>query len=529
MNLNQKALSFLKKQGFLLLCVVIILLPLGHTMLNLPSIVHDGYNLFSADFLQHITFNTLSLVLQVGVISIIVGVFFAWYVKLYKIRGHRWIHFLLLLPLVIPSYVHAFIFIGVWDYSGVFQNYLRALNWLNSGVDVRDNSWGISLALSFNLSPYVYLMTCASFDRQSDSTIRACRIYAQGHTWSMVKILVKLIRPGIIAGVTLVMMEVIADFGVVSMFNYQTFTLAIYSAWEDYRDILLALFLAFHLLIISLLLIALEQKNRGQKRFDNIQQQLNARIAISPRRQWFFYSICLLWMTFSTFVPIIQLLSWSIESFAWESRYIDWLWQSVKLTFMGTAGILLLSLMINYCKYVYGGTLNRNLVGILSVGYALPGTMIAMILLLVFNEYIGQNLSGVGVLILLWGYCIRFLSLGLNALATDWEAISPSLEKANKLYSRSFIQQIQKFYLPMLKPGIMVGAVLLSLEIIKELPITLILRPYGWDTLAIRIYNLASEGLYEQAAPAALLLVLFILILYGVIALLTRQTKTQSG
>ncbi len=474
---------------------------------------HQGFGqqafstlLSDSDLLVEITINTFTLVFKVVAISTVMGVFFAWHVKLYAITGARWLHYLLLFPLAFPSYVHAFIFIGFWDYSGVIQQFVRETFVLQGGIDVRSSSWGVAFAMSTALTPYVYLLASASFDRQSNSSIRAARVYAQGSSFKMTKVLMSLIRPGIFAGAVLVMMEVLADFGVVSMFEYNTFTLAIYSSWEDYRNIQLAIILTLHLLVLALLFVFFERWGRGNQRFDNRQLVMVATTSINSLHKWFFYSVTFIWIVISLAIPLLQLIYWSFDTFTLDSRFFDWTLNTLTLSVVGIFCVLSLALLLSSLRHKSNSKTVCFIVDTFSAGYALPGTtlgiaMLSMALLLPANTF-------TWLFLLVWAYCLRFIPLALNPLNATWESMSPSLENAALIYARSKFDLLKRFYFPVLRSGLWTGLLLLTLDLVKELPITLILRPVGWDTLSVRIYNLASEGLYEAAALPSLMLLL---------------------
>ena len=490
---------------FILLGVLVVMLPLW---LGMALSFSDGLQQWSQieeGLLVDVSVNTFVLVVKVSALSVLIGVFFAWNAQLYRLPFQRFIHIALLLPLAIPPYVAGFVFIGLWDYSGSVQGMLRSMGWLDGGVDVRQGSWGVAIAMSMLLASYSYVLTTAAFRQQNPSMIRAALVFSQYDRFKAFRVLLSLLRPSIMAALVLIVMEVLADFGMVSMFNYNTFTLAIYSAWEDYRSLPLALVLSLHVLVIAVLLMATEERLRGRQRFDNKAQRLLPFLKPSRGRQVLYFSAVGFWLVGCLVLPLGQLLVWAFEYAQPDARYWVWLSHSMQLTVLAVLLLIMIALPVSWLQRTcHHSAMVRWVLRLSSIGYALPGTMVAMVFLVLIAW--GDWLQfGVGVV--LWAYVIRFLSLAKKPIDASWAGIAPTLEQSAKIYEPSRLQRIRRVYLPLLKSGIISAGLLVMLEVIKELPIVLILSPAQWNTLAIRVYNLAAEGLYEEAAPAAVLLV----------------------
>ena len=512
------AYSWFKLGGFML--ALLLLWPVFQMIYSIVSTEEAIVQKINWAYLVTLSLNTMEVMIGTVILSVVIGVFFAWYMKLYVLRGKRILHYLLLIPLAMPSYVGAFLFLGLWDYSGSVQQWFREIGWLSSGFDIRTGSWGVVIALTSALFPYVYLLTSAALDRQSDSLIKSARLYGHQKPLAMVGLILKLIRPGVVAGAILVAMEVLADFGVVSMFNYDTFTLAIYSTWVDYRNTTLAILLSFNLVVFALVLVMVDQWSKGRRQYSNQQLAQPVCTKLNKWRLALFYGISILWIGFSLIAPLIQLIAWSYQIFQWDERYWEWLSNSVSLTLIGVVVIGMTGFIFSYLMHRFKGSYLAIMLKVFGIGYALPGTMLGIIML-IFWQY--WNVPWVtGVLLVIWAYVLRFLPLSIKAMNAAWENISPSLEKAASLYSINRWKRFWMFYLPALKTGVVSGAVLVMLDLFKELPVTLMLRSTDWDTLPVRIFNLASEGLYEEASPAALMIVVVTCLLYSAARRLKR-------
>lgn len=314
-------------------------------------------------------------------------------------------------------------------------------------------------------------------------------------------------------------METLSDFGVVSLFNYDTFTTAIYSAWEDYRSVDVAAQLASLLVLISFGLIWLEQSSRGRAKFYSTNPNPQQAYKLRGWKAWsssVFVSVVL----FLAFIlPLSQLLLW-----AWEARALEldgdyWKWISNSLVLAGIAGLLtlILALLFVLIKREEGHALwVRVLIRISTLGYALPGSVMAIGVLYAFDLVSDWMVLGsIGVLLL--AYVTRFMAVAFSPIESAIENVKPSYIEAAKTLGAGRFRLMREVYIPMLFYGLVVAFILVVVDVMKELPATYLLRPFGWDTLAIRIYELTSEGLYERAAIPSLVLVgltsLFLLLL----------------
>lgn len=482
--------------------------------------------------------NTLVLVVGVGVTVTVLGVSLAWFVSMCEFPGRKVLEWLLMMPMAMPAYVLAFVFLGLTDFSGPLFGAAKAMFGISAKEwpSMRD-TWAVVWVLSLVLYPYVYLMSRAAFLEQGRSTFDAARNLGLNPVQAFFRVSLPMARPAVAAGVSLALMETLADFGTVAIFNYDTFTTAIYKAWFSLFNLQAAAQLASLLLLFAALGLGVERYYRGKaKYYEGGRAGRAERLELSPLKRWLVTAFAITIVLGAFIVPFIQLVAWVVEEahVDWDSRYFDLLWHTVALGVMAALAAVVISIVLSLAKrHLKNGFANSG-VFLSTLGYALPGSVLAVGIMLMFtgvdNFLIdnfgfdrGQILAG-SVFGLVCAYVIRFLAVGNGAVDAAFERIRPSIiESARSLGERGWGLLI-RIYVPMLRSGIVTGVLLVLVDVMKEMPATLLLRPFGWDTLAVRIYELTSEGEWERAALPAVTLVLA-----GVIPVivLVRQTRRK--
>lgn len=484
--------------------------------------------------------NTIVLLVGVGVGVMIVGVALAYWVVMVEFPGRRWLEWALFLPFATPAYVLAFVYLGVFDYSGFVQVWLREVFGI-AGFDIRGGSLATIITFILAFYPYVYMISRASFKRQKRSPIDAGKVLGASAWRVFWQLSLPLARPAIAAGVLVVMMEVLADFGVVGLFNYDTFTTAIYSAWGDFRSIAVAAQLASILVLIAFLLIYFEKKARGGAKYYS--SEISDATIYQPRTFWaWIISI----IAFSVFLlafalPLLQLILWSVEVWAaeWGAKYFDLIVSSLILTVLAvilTVSVATILALPNHCKQ--GSVLLRYVPRLATLGYALPGSVMAVGLLYFveqvskFNQLLGGNsinhLIFGSIALLLFAYVSRFMAIAFNAIDASSTQIKPIHAQNARLLGVSRFRLIVQIYLPILTPSILTASLLVAVDVLKELPATYILRPFGWETLALQVYELSAEGLFERAAIPALIMITIAIILMQILKFLDQKLITPS-
>lgn len=469
--------------------------------------------------------NTAILLAGVSVGTVLVGVSLAWLTSLCDFPGRRWLDWALMLPFAVPAYVLAFVFLGAMDFAGPVQSLLRSLFGLpgNWSVEVR-NAGGVILVMTLVLYPYVYMLARVAFLGQGQSAFEAARSLGLNPWQAFWRVSLPMARPGIIAGLSLALMEALADFGAVAVFNYDTFTTAIYKAWFGFFDLNSAAQLASLLLGVVLLALVAERHFRARARFAETGRGGRARRF--ELKGWkaagaSAYAGMVFALAFAA--PLLQLLLWALDSIDnLDARYWSLVWHTFTLGVSAAAVTVAGAFVLAFSRRYYPDRLTRVGVRVGTLGYALPGSVLAvgvMISLTWIDQRIADAwlaltghepglLLGGTVIGLLLAYFARFLAVAFGPVEAALERIRPSIRDAARSLGTRQWELVRRIYLPMLRPGLFTAALLVLVDTMKEMPATLLLRPFGWDTLAVRIYELTSEGEWERAALPAIALVL---------------------
>ncbi len=503
------------------LAVLMVLAPIAVILLSwaveTPSLLQHLPSIRLPEILS----NTLVLILGVGTLVTLLGVSLAWLTATCEFPGRRYLDWALVLPMAMPPYVLAFAFLGLFDIGGTVQNALAAF--FGPGMvqlNLR-NPASVVLVFSLALYPYVYLLVRSAFLMQGVELLEAARALGRRPAAAFLGTVLPAARPALAAGLALVMMETLADFGVVSVFNYNTFTTAIYRTWMGLYDLAAAAQLASLLLLVSLLVPWLERLARSRARYTST--------AVAPRRRpllgfrgWLAACYALLVLTLGFLLPLIQLGVWAWPSLSdLGERYGGLVFHSLVLAGITTLATLLLALLLALLRHRRPTPLVQLTVSLASTGYALPGTVLAVGLVLALGwllQVLPEDAPWVRFLlpgsfgILVVAYMARFLAVALAPLESGLVRVRPVLTEAAQNLGASRPRILRRIYLPLLTPAAGTAFALVFVEVMREMPATLLLRPFGWDTLAVRIFEMTSEGEWQRAAVPALVLVLVSLV-----------------
>ncbi|MFQ5520300.1 MAG: ABC transporter permease [Candidatus Methylomirabilia bacterium] len=468
--------------------------------------------------------NTLALIVGVGLGVTVVGTGLAWLVTMYRFPGRAIFEWLLILPLAMPAYVIGFVFLAIFDYAGPVQSWLRRV--FGSEIWFPDFATygGVVLVMTLVLYPYVYLLARAAFVEQSETTLEAARALGTSKVELFWKVVLPLARPSIVAGVTLALMEALADFGTVAIYGFNTFTVAIYRVWFGLFDRGAATELASLLLFFTLTVYLLERALRGRARFYQTEGKAQP---VTPKRltgwkAWMASGVASFIVGVAFLLPVAQLLFWSVSTLQdYDHRYAEFVVNTL------TLGAITATLAVGAAVVVaYGLRLGRSRVvavfgRIASMGYALPGSVIAVGVLapLAFLDHGLDTLvravrgTEVGLLLtgsmvgLVFAYLVRFLAVSCQTVEASLVKITPSMDMAGRSLGISKGGVLRRIHLPLIRGGLCTAAILVFVDVIKEMPATLLLRPFGYETLALRVWELTSESLWEAAALPALTIV----------------------
>ncbi len=510
-------------KGAAWLIALLTVLPLSVIVLSWTRPALEIWQHMAENLLADLLVNTVLLGGGVVGLTAFLGVSLAWLTGACDFPGRRIFSWALLLPLAMPTYVLAFVFLGIFDFTGPVQTFLRGH--LGRSVwfpDIRSTA-GVILVMSLALYPYVYLLARSAFLSQGKQTIEAAQSLGCTSFAAFFRVALPMARPWIAGGLLLVLMETLADFGAVSIFNYDTFTTAIYKAWYGFFSIDAAAQLSSLLVIIVLAVLLLEQRLRRGRKYSESARVTNRikLLKLEGAAGWaasVFASIVLL----TAFIlPFGQLIFWCLESFAdLDTAYLVYLGHSLLLSGIAAVFICFCALLLAYVQRHHPGGMTSFLVRLATLGYALPGTVLAVGLVIVISLFDNQLASimaimGLETTILLQGtiltmllaYAVRFMAAGYNGIHSSMEKITPSIDEAAQSLGITGVKMIRKIHVPILRSGLLTAGILVFVDVMKEMPITLMTRPFGWDTLAVKIFELTSEGEWQRAALPAVALV----------------------
>ncbi|MET0656679.1 MAG: iron ABC transporter permease [Steroidobacteraceae bacterium] len=488
--------------------------------------------------LPEVVFNTIKLVIGVALLAGMLGTSLAWLVTTHDFPGRRWLEWALLLPLAMPAYVLAFVAVGFLDFSGPLQSLLRSLFSTTVAMPPIRSTGGVILVLSLAFYPYVYLLARSAFLTQSQRALEVAYSFGYSRTAAIWKVVLPLARPWIASGVALVCMETLADFGAVAVFNYNTFTTAIYRAWFGMFSIQTALQLSAALLLVVFVVLYLDQRSRAQLRFTSTRDvtRVSQRVPLEGLSRWVASSYALGVFALAFLLPMLQLIWWTIQKGGQDLNVGYWGYGAHSLLLASMAALIIVgaSLVLAYAQRNAGSMVVRGIVQTATLGYAVPGTVLAvgvMYPLVMLNnglqELLNAMLGGNAPALLLQGtvlgvllaYMARFLAVGFKPIESGLQRITRTLDEASIGLGVSGLQLVRTVHVPLLRTSLFSAAILVFVDVMKEMPITLLTRPFGWDTLAVRVFNMTSIGEWERAALPALAIVLVGLL---PVALLTR-------
>lgn len=477
--------------------------------------------------LPHVIGNTLVLVIGVATIAGVLGTSLAWLTSMCEFPGRRFFEWALLLPLAMPAYVLAFIAVGFLDYAGPLQNWLRSVLGSSQWFPPIRSAGGVILVLAFALYPYVYLLARSAFLTQGRRAQEAARTLGLGPGPAFFRVVLPMARPWLAAGVALVCMETLADFGAVSVFNFDTFTTAIYRAWFGMFSISAALELAAVLLLFVIIVFVIERRSRANTRFVSSREMaLHTPRLLLRGTQALIAALCAASVFCIAFLlPLMQLIAWSIMRAAkdLDTRYWGFVANSLMLASSAVLTIIAVALLLAYLQRRAHSKWMQALIRIANVGYAVPGTVLAVGILvpvIMLNNLLQASMQAwLGasapalllqgtLLTVLVAYFARFLAVGFHPIESGLHRITPSIDEASIGLGVCGASMLKRVHMPLLRTSLATAATLVFVDVMKEMPITLIARPFGWDTLAVRVFEMTAEGEWERAALPALAIVL---------------------
>jgi iron(III) transport system permease protein len=514
----------------------------------------DIWSHLAATVLPDYVKNSLWLMVGVGSGVFVIGVGTAWLVTMCSFPGSKQFQWLLILPMAVPAYLLAYTYTDVLSFAGPVQGWIRALTGWGYGdywfPEIRSIQGAIIL-MSLVFFPYVYLLTRAAFLEQSLSLLEAGRSLGSSPLAGFFKIALPLARPSIAAGMALALMETLNDFGTVDYFGVQTFTTGIYRTWFGLGERVAAAQLSAFLMLFILVLILLERWSRNK--IDTRQSSIGRykQITLFKLKGWKAWAssiFCAIPVMFGFLLPVLILLQMMITNFgdAVDARILEFSFNTFVLAVTASVTAVLIALVMAYGNRLRPNVLTRSATKIGTMGYAIPGTVIAVGILIpfgwidntldsmareTFGFSTGLLLSGT-IFALIFAYVVRFLAVAYNTVEASLSKITLNMDEAARGMGYSFGKTLRKIHIPMMSGSLFAAMMLVVVDVIKELPATLIIRPFNFDTLAVQVYRLASDERLAESSGAALAIVLVglipVIILSRSIAK-SRRTDTEDS
>ncbi|HUR02937.1 MAG TPA: iron ABC transporter permease, partial [Nonomuraea sp.] len=488
------------------------------------AVVIDAFGATGSDVqwpprLGHMVITTAVLLISVGAATVVIGGGLAWLVTAYSFPGRGALSWLLVLPLAMPAYIAGFVYLYLLDYPGPIQTQWRA--WFGQDAWFPDvHSTGMAaVVLSLCLYPYVYLLARSALLEQAPATYDAARSLGCSPTRALLRVVLPLARPSLMAGAALVMMETLTDFGTVAYFNVETVTVGVYRVWKGTFDRQSATALASLVLAFALIVILAERLARGRARY---LQKGGADRGFTPvplrgAKAWAATGVCSLVLLLAFALPVWQLIWWAGHaedggfSSLLDERYLEYLWNSLRIGFIAAAGCVVAAVVMAHAAKLSQGRRVELASQAATVGYAVPGAVVA-IGVLIATAWVDDGAEAIGisggigavatgsVIGVVYAYLVRFMAPAYQSVDASFAKMSSSLTGAALSLGSMPRQVLTRVHLPLARAGVAVAVVLVLVDALKELPIVLLLRPFGFTTLSIQAYQEASEARWESAA-----------------------------
>ncbi|PTX16150.1 iron(III) transport system permease protein [Halanaerobium congolense] len=507
--------------------IILLLIPNLNIIINLFGEAGENWEHVRNYLLVNYFQNSLILVLATGLLAAFLGAGLAWVIAAYNFPGRDFLSWGLILPLAIPPYIGAYVYQGMFSYTGPLQTFLRNKFQLRLSQQYFDfmNIRGAIFIYTIFLFPYVFLMTRAFLSKQSASLLESSRLLGKSDNTIFFKIILPLSRGAVVAGSSLVMMEVLNDYGVVKYFGISTFTTAIFKSWFGMGDLPTSVRLAVMAMLVIFVVLFIEKLLRGGRKYSystsNIRPVSRRKLEGSRKvlAQLFTYGV----FFFGFLLPTAQLLYWSFLSRS------GGLMETLHFAFTsfltgGGAAILILTgaVIIATTARMSSNFVSNLLARVTILGYSIPGAVIAvgvLLFMLQLDGFLSFLQTGFGIkanivlsstlVMLIFAYAVRFMGIAFNSVNSGYEKIGESYFEASRTLGKGVTETFFKIDLPMLKPALMSGFLLVFIEIMKELPLTMILRPFNFDTLATKAFEYASDEMIYRAADLSLVLIFF--------------------
>lgn len=507
-----------------LIFVFIFLVPIVFIFINIFSDSSEVWVHIQTYLLQDYVLNSLIIVAFVAAFTVVIGTSLAWIVSMYEFPGVNVFKWLLILPMAIPTYVNGYIYSGLNETSGILFNVMEYYFGLGPYVynlyDLQ-NIYGVIFIMTISLYPYVYLLCLPAFANHSYSVFEVGKTLGLNKYQRLAKIGLPIVRPAVIAGVSFVIMETLAEYATMEYFGVPTFATGIFRAWFVLGDEISSFRLSSILLTLVFFLIYFEEMSRGKRKFDNPTNKIYERKKEVPKNKTQLVILCSLIVFFGSILQFFQIFYWI--SYSLDRVNILFIFElitsSASIALIGSIVIVLFTLNIAFISRVTKNIITSFSIKIFSLGYAIPGVVLAVGIITPTSymektissvlDYPPENLLSGTFFLLLIAYLVRFSTISIKTIDSGFNKISSSYDLLASSFGYSKFQALIKVHLPILLPTITSATILLFVDIVKELPMTLILRPFNFNTLPVHLYELAeAENLSSIGVPGLILIII---------------------
>ena len=520
-NLNQRVSdnSILFLSLFIIILILSPILTIFFENINQKS---DYLNFFSSGEFRSYTMNSVVILIGVLLLTLFLGGVSAYLVSFYEFVGVNFFKYSLLMSFAIPPYIYAYTLSAFFENFGIAYSLVSFFSedLSKTLIPKIEPLSGSIISLSLTLFGYVFILTRSTFLNQSRDLIEVGKSLGFNNIDTFLKIIIPTARPAIFIGLSLVAMETLSDFGTVSFFGVSTYTTGIYNSWFIFDDLKTANFLSLFLIFFILFFFGLESISRKNIKFFNSNNSFNKKnkkVILSGYKGFFAFFFCFFLFSTSFLFPLVLMLKWSLmnSSYLDLNQILQLNYNSIKLIILSSIFIILTSLIVTFSGRVLKSKILSFFSSLSISGYAMPGIVVSVSVISLFSlidSFLDMNLRGyfIGSIYgLIFGYSVRFYSISFNTIKTVYLKINKSIDESALLLGFNKLSILKNVHYPLLKKNLIFAFILISIEVIKELPITLILRPFNFETFSTSAFNLASNDLVEAAAIPSLFIVLW--------------------
>ena len=512
-----------------LVFILLIIAPNVNILINAFQEGNENWQHIKDYLLKDYIINSLILIVFTGIFTIFIGTSLSWIISIYDFPLRNFFKWGLVLPLAIPPYIAAYTYNGLFNYTGVLQSFLR--NSLDMKVnqvyfDIMSIQGAIFIFTMF-LYPYVYIITRSFLEKQSAALVENSRLLGRNSLEIFFCIILPISRTAIVGGVSLVVLEVLNDFGLVKYFGIPTFSTAIFKTWFAMGDTDSAIKLSAMLMFLVLAILLLENIFRGRKKYSYTTSKVTP---LKPQKLTGIQALgamayCLIIFSFGFMVPLLQLIHWSTLTYKKILNIEFWQLMINSLSVALSASVLIIIIAVviaNYCR-ISEGVIAKIYSKVTTLGYSIPGAVIAMGVIVFFvaidknlfwfykllNGQPSKLILTTSIFMLVFAYTIRFLAIGYNSIQAGFEKVGKTFFEASRTLGMNVTQTFFKVDFIMLRSAIVSGFILVFIDILKELPLTIILRPFNFNTLATKAFEYANnEMIHEAAIPSIIIIII---------------------